>query len=150
MQLPAGRGLWPAFWLLGADFAQVNWPACGEIDIMESRGAQPWRSTASVHGPGYSAGNAITAAFESAEGATLADGFHDYAVEWEPGEIRCGRRRVSSRAATRLPGGARWVFDHPFFLILNVAVGGNFGGPPDATTPFPQALRVDHVRVSTR
>ena len=152
MQLPSGRGLWPAFWLLGADFAQVTWPGCGEIDVMESRGAQPWRSTASAHGPGYSAGSALTAAFDAPDGTTLADGFHDYAVEWEPEELRFSVDGAVFHTvrATRLPGGARWVFDHPFFLILNVAVGGNYGGPPDATTPFPQTLRVDHVRVSTR
>ena len=149
LALPEGKGLWPAFWLLGADNAVVGWPACGEIDVVESRGAQPWRVLGSAHGPGYSGGNAIIGSFETADRSSLADGFHVYAVEWEPDELRFwvdGQRYQTVRPSS-LRGGARWVFDHPFFMILNLAVGGNFGGAPDATTVFPQRLRVDYVRV---
>lgn len=152
LQLPTGRGLWPAFWMLGADFLTATWPACGEIDVMESRGAQPWRSSAAVHGPGYSAGNAIIAGFEAPSGTTLSDAFHDYAVEWEPDQLRFSvdGQVFHTVRSSRLPANARWVFDHPFFLILNLAVGGNFGGPPDATTAFPQSLRAAHVRAYSR
>jgi beta-glucanase (GH16 family) len=152
LQIPAGKGLWPAFWMLGSDCGATGWPACGEIDVMESRGAQPWRVSGSAHGPGYSAGNALIAGFETADRASLAADFHLYAVEWEPGELRFSVDGVQyhSVRASRLPATARWVFDHPFFLILNVAVGGTFGGPPDAGTPFPQSLRADFVRVYSR
>jgi len=150
--LPRGKGLWPAFWLLGSDCGRVGWPACGEIDVMESRGAQPWRVSSAAHGPGYSAGSALIEAFEIPGRASLAADFHVYAVEWEPDELRFSVDGTTYHTvrASRLPAGGRWVFDHPFFVILNLAVGGTFGGPPDATTAFPQTLWVDHVRVYRR
>jgi beta-glucanase (GH16 family) len=157
LKLPAGRGRWPAFWLLGSDVNEVGWPACGEIDVVEGRGAQPWRVSGAAHGPGYSGGNALIAGFElpAGEGGAvrrLTDDFHLYAVEWEPDEIRffVDQHLYHSVRASRLPPQGRWVYDHPFFLLLNLAVGGNFGGPPDATTPFPAQLIADHVRVFTR
>jgi beta-glucanase (GH16 family) len=152
LQLPSGKGLWPAFWLLGSDCGRVGWPACGEIDVMESRGAQPWRVSSAAHGPGYSAGSALIEAFEIPGRASLAADFHVYAVEWEPDELRFSVDGTTYHTvrASRLPAGGRWVFDHPFFVILNLAVGGTFGGPPDATTAFPQTLWVDHVRVYRR
>lgn len=149
LRLPAGKGLWPAFWMLGTDVGTVGWPRCGEIDIMESRGAHPWRVSGAAHGPGYSAGDALIAAYETPDLSSLATDFHVYAVEWEPGELRFfvdGRHYHTARAS-RLPAGIPWVFDHPFFIILNLSVGGNFGGPPDDTTVFPAALVVDWVRV---
>jgi beta-glucanase (GH16 family) len=153
LKLPTGKGLWPAFWMLGADLdSGVRWPDCGEIDIVEGRGAQPWRVSGAVHGPGYSAGNARIAEYVTADRRDLTAEFHVYAVEWDPEEIRffVDDRRYHSVRPGVLPGGAPWVFDHPFFLILNVAVGGSFGGPPDDTTPFPQALLADHVRAYRR
>jgi beta-glucanase (GH16 family) len=147
LRLPAGKGLWPAFWMLGSDLSQVGWPACGEIDIMEARGAQPWRVSSALHGPGYSAGNALIAAFERPDRAPLTDDFHTFAVDWSPGELRFSvdGQPYHTQRASRLS--QRWVFDHPFFLILNLSVGGNFGGPPDDTTPFPATLLADYVRV---
>jgi beta-glucanase (GH16 family) len=152
LRLPAGKGLWPAFWMLGADLGTVGWPACGEIDVMESRGAHPWRVSGAAHGPGYSAGNALIAAYETPDMSSLAADFHVYAVEWDAAELRffVDDRLYHTVRAARLPAGAPWVFDHPFFINLNLSVGGNFGGPPDATTPFPSALVVDWVRVSSR
>ena len=149
LKLPAGKGFWPAFWMLGADFDRVGWPACGEIDVVESRGAQPWRVSGALHGPGYSGGNALVGAFETPERTRFSDDFHTYAVEWEPDEIRffVDENLFHTVRPTRLPPGTRWPYDHPFFLLLNLAVGGNFGGPPDATTPFPQTLSADWVRV---
>jgi beta-glucanase (GH16 family) len=152
LQLPRGRGMWPAFWLLGASFAQEGWPACGEIDIMESRGAQPALIFGSLHGPGYSGGDALVGQARAAAD-TFADGMHDYAIEWAPGLVSwfVDGTLYHQVKSTRLPNAARWVFDdHPFFMILNLAVGGHFGGEPDATTLFPQALRAEYVRVFTR
>jgi beta-glucanase (GH16 family) len=152
LELPVGKGMWPAFWLLGADHDRVGWPACGEIDVVEGRGSQPWRVSGAAHGPGYSAGDALLGGFETADRAPLAGAFHVYAVEWEPGELRffVDGHQYHTVRASRLPGGARWVFDHPFYLLLNLAVGGTFGGPLDASTLFPQSLRVDYVRVFAR
>jgi beta-glucanase (GH16 family) len=147
LRLPAGKGLWPAFWLLGANIDQVGWPACGEIDVVEARGAQPWRVSSALHGPGYSGGTALIAAFERPDRAPLTGDFHDFAVDWSPGQVEffVDGQPYHTERASRISH--PWVFDHPFFLILNLAVGGNFGGPPDETTPFPAELVADHVRV---
>jgi beta-glucanase (GH16 family) len=152
LKLPAGRGLWPAFWLLGGDVDTAGWPSCGEIDVMEERGATPWRVTGAVHGPGHSGGNALIAAFDAPARTPLSDDFHVYAAEWGADEIRfyVDDRLYHTVLATRMPPTARWVYDHPFFLLLNLAVGGSYGGPPDATTVFPQAMLADYVRVYQR
>jgi beta-glucanase (GH16 family) len=148
IKLPSGRGLWPAFWLLGSDLDAVGWPTCGEIDIMEYRGQQPRVVHGSLHGPGYSGGSALTSPFELIPSA-FDQGFHDFAVEWDAERITWMVDGITYKTATPddLPAGTRWVFDHPFFIILNVAVGGNYVGPPDASTSFPQTLLVDRVRV---
>ena len=146
MKLPRGRGMWPAFWMLGANLPEVGWPQAGEIDIMEFRGQEPDVILGSVHGPGYSGGNAITERRRVA-GVRYDNSFHDYAVEWRPDRIDFfvdGSRYHTVRPQD-LPG--EWVFDQPFYLILNIAVGGTFVGPPDANTPFPQELVVDWIRV---
>nr|WP_245668902.1 glycoside hydrolase family 16 protein [Chloroflexus islandicus] len=141
---PGGKGIWPAFWMLGENVATARWPNCGEIDIMENIG-DPTTVHGSVHGPGYSAGNAITKSFTSP--VSLADDFHLYAVEWEPDEIRwyVDDQLYHTLRREQTPG--EWVFDHPFFIILNLAVGGNWPGYPDETTVFPQQMLVDYVRV---
>ena len=152
LRLPVGRGFWPAFWMLGANLEQVGWPACGEIDIMEERGAQPWRVSGAAHGPGHSGGDAIIAGFEAPNHTPLSDDFHLYAVEWDAEELRffVDDQQYQRVLRSRMPPGARWVYDHPFYLLLNLSVGGNFGGPPDDSTPFPASLRADYVRVYTR
>ena len=154
LRLPAGKGFWPAFWMLGSNLGVggVRWPACGEIDVVEQRGAHPWRVSGAVHGPGHSGGNALVGAFETAGRQPLTDDFHVYAVEWEPDELRfyVDGHHYHSVRKSRMPAGAQWVYDHPFFLLLNLAVGGTFGGPPDATTPFPQTLSADYVRAYVR
>ena len=148
MRLPRGQGLWPAFWLLGSNFDTVGWPACGEIDIMEYRGQEPSLLHGSLHGPGYSGGAAVTRTY-TVPGVTLDADFHDYAVEWAPDRIQWSIDGNTYFTVTPrdLPAAGRWVFDHPFFVILNLAVGGAFVGPPNGTTVFPQQLVVDHVRV---
>jgi len=152
MKLPYGQGLWPAFWMLGADITQVDWPNCGEIDIMENIGREPAIVHGTLHGPGYSGANGISSAYTLAGGARFADDFHIFAVEWERNVIRfyVDANLYATRTPSDLPAGADWVFDKPFFIILNVAVGGNWPGAPDSTSVFPQTLLVDYVRVYQR
>lgn len=146
IRLPAGRGIWPAFWMLGGDFDVVGWPDCGEIDIMEYRGQEPSIIHGTVHGPGYFGGGGVTARYQL-RGSRFDTGFHEFAIEWTHEEIVWfvdGRRyHVVDRGD--LPD--RWVFDHPFFILLNVAVGGTFVGPPGESTTFPRTMLVDWVRV---
>ncbi len=151
MKLPSGQGIWPAFWMLGQDIASAGWPRCGEIDIMENIGKEPSVVHGTIHGPGYSGGKAISSSF-SASGKPLSAAFHIYAAEWSPGKITFFFDGHAYGAVTpaALPRGARWVYDHPFFLLLNLAIGGNWPGNPDATTKFPQTLTVDWVRVFER
>lgn len=148
IKLPVGQGVWPAFWLLGANFATIPWPGCGEIDIMEYRGQEPNVLFGSAHGPGYSAGNAISTRFVR-PGAGFDQDFHIFKVEWSETRITWFIDDQPFRVITKsdIPAGGTWVFDHPFFVILNVAVGGNFVGPPDDSTVFPQTMLVDWVRV---
>ena len=148
IRVPSGQGIWPAFWMLGGNIGEVGWPACGEIDILEVRGQEPNRLIGSIHGPGYSAGNAVSAVYEHPQ--SLADDFHVYAIEWSPGRIDwyLDDTLYHSVLVSSLPNGAPWVFDHPFFLIVNVAVGGHFVGSPDATTVFPAQMVIDYIRVS--
>lgn len=147
MQIPTGQGIWPAFWMLGEDITTVSWPGCGEIDIMENIGSEPKIVHGTVHGPGYSGANGVGNAYPHPEGAAFADDFHVYAIEWEPEEIRwyVDDEHYGTVTIDDVPG--EWVYDHPFFIILNVAVGGRWPGYPDETTVFPQQLRIDYVRV---
>jgi beta-glucanase (GH16 family) len=151
IRIPKGQGMWPAFWMLGDDFPTAGWPACGEIDIMENVGSEPATIHGTIHGPGYSGDKSLGAPYALPSG-NVADDFHLFAVEWEPKEIRfyVDGQPYETRTPADLPARARWVFDHPFFLILNVAVGGNWPGSPDASTKFPQEMLVDYVRVYSR
>jgi beta-glucanase (GH16 family) len=149
IKIPRGHGLWPAFWLLGNDIGTIGWPACGEIDIMENIGKEPSLVHGSLHGPGYSGDRDYTSEYKLPGGVHFADDFHVFAVEWEPKTVRffVDQELYATFMPARLPAGMKWVFDHPFFIILNVAVGGDWPGPPDATTTFPQTMLVDYVRV---
>ncbi len=148
IRLPVGQGIWPAFWMLGNDIDEVHWPTCGEIDIMEYRGQEPSVIHGSIHGPGYSGGTAISGRYVLPEGA-FNDDFHVFAIEWNPGSITwfVDDRPFQTIDSEDIPAGTRWVFDHPFFILLNVAVGGHWVGAPDASTVFPQVMLVDWVRV---
>jgi beta-glucanase (GH16 family) len=152
IRIPRGQGIWPAFWMLGENITTVGWPACGEIDIMENIGREPSIVHGTIHGPGHSGAQGIGASFTKPGGGAFADDFHVFTVEWEPGIIRwfVDGTHFQTRVAADLPAGARWVYDHPFFLLLNVAVGGNWPGNPDTTTTFPQEMQVDWVRVYRR
>ena len=151
IRIPKGQGMWPAFWMLGDDIPTAGWPACGEIDIMENVGFEPGTIHGTIHGPGYSGDKSLGAPYALPSG-NVADDFHLFAVEWEPKEIRfyVDSHLYETRTPADLPAGTRWVFDHPFFLILNVAVGGKWPGNPDASTKFPQEMLVDYVRVYSR
>jgi len=114
---------------------------------MENIGREPQLVHGTVHGPGYSGANGVGNSYPHPDGAAFADDFHVYAVEWEPEEIRwyVDDAHYGTVTVDDVPG--EWVYDHPFFIILNVAVGGHWPGYPDDTTVFPQQLRVDYVRV---
>jgi beta-glucanase (GH16 family) len=150
IQLPLGKGIWPAFWLLGDNHETAPWPDCGEIDILESIGA-PDTIYSTLHGPGYSGRNGISAKYPLPTGETVA-AFHLYAVEWAPNDIKFffDDHLIAHRTPADLPPGTSWVYDHPFYLLLNLAVGGYWPGNPDATTTFPQQMLIDYVRVYSR
>ena len=152
IRLPFGQGIWPAFWLLGDNIDAAGWPACGEIDIMENIGREPSLVHGTIHGPGYYGDKGIGAAYTLSHGKRFADNFHIFAIEWEPDTIRwyVDKKLYETRTAADLPKGAKWVYDHPFFIILNLATGGAWPGNPDATTTFPQTMKVDYVRVYRR
>ena len=145
MKLPGGQGVWPAFWLLGADVDTTGWPGCGEIDIMENVGKEPGK----VHGPRYSGDSPLTGAYALPNGKRFADAFHTFALEWSPSAVKffVDGHPYETETPDSIPEGKRWVFDHPFFVLLNFAVGGKWPGNPDAETRFPQELLVDYVRV---
>jgi beta-glucanase (GH16 family) len=151
IKIPEGAGIWPAFWMMGNDIAEIGWAGCGEQDVMEVvKDFSICHGT--VHGPLYSGADGIGGAYKLLpEGQKLSDDFHVYAVEWEPSAIHFfvdGNHYFSVRTADLK--GKKWVYDHPFFILLNVAVGGNWPGSPDETTVFPQTMLVDYVRVSKR
>jgi beta-glucanase (GH16 family) len=146
MKLPWGQGIWPAFWLLGADDEINIWPQCGEIDIMEYRGQEPTVNNGSIHGPGYSASTAITKKYDL-KTDRFDTGFHIFGIEWGPDYINFYVDDVlyNQIKPEDVPG--EWVFDKPFYILINVAVGGDFVGPPNNETVFPQTLLVDYVRI---
>jgi beta-glucanase (GH16 family) len=146
IKTPTGPGIWPAFWLLGDNITEVSWPQCGEIDIMEQRGQKPAITHGSVHGPGYFGANAKTKSFGLMTGRFDTD-FHIYAIEWGEDYIDFFIddylfQRIQPNDLT-----GEWVFNKSFFIILNVAVGGNYVGYPTTGTPFPQSMIIDYVKV---
>ncbi|MBT3670002.1 MAG: glycoside hydrolase family 16 protein [Chloroflexi bacterium] len=144
IQIPKGQGIWSAFWMLGEDFPTSGWPNSGEIDILENIGREN-TIYGTIHGPGYSGGNGVGSPYYPKE--ILSDGFHTYAIEWSINEISwyLDDVKYNTIRSTGVPG--NWVYDHPFFIILNVAVGGEWPGPPGNSTVFPQQMLVDYVRV---
>ncbi|HMN59208.1 MAG TPA: family 16 glycosylhydrolase, partial [Anaerolinea sp.] len=148
VKVPRGAGLWPAFWMLGTDIDQVDWPQTGEIDIMEHVGRLPNEVFGTLHGPGYSGGQSYGGTYDL--GQPVADGYHTFAVEWQPDRIVWlvdGIPYFTATPQDTFLQGKQWVFNHPFFMLLNVAVGGNFGGAVGADTTFPQNTLVDYVRL---
>ncbi|MDN3664824.1 glycoside hydrolase family 16 protein [Algibacter miyuki] len=146
IKVPYGQGMWPAFWLLGADVDEVGWPQCGEIDIMENRGNEPTLVSGTVHGPGYSGGESISKSY-TLTNDRYDTGFHIFGIEWGPEYINYYIDDVLYNQITPEDVTGEWVFDHPFFIIINLAIGGDYGGAPTAETVFPQSMLVDYVRV---
>jgi beta-glucanase (GH16 family) len=146
VQMPTGQGLWPAVWMLGNDIDTVNWPACGEIDFMETIGSDISTNHGSLHMP---TNYGPTGTFTLPNDASFADAFHTFAVQWEPGTVRfyVDDQLYETQNQSSVPAGDTWEFDQPFFLLINVAVGGTWPGSPDSTTTFPQTMKVDWVRV---
>jgi beta-glucanase (GH16 family) len=145
INIPGGTGVWPAFWMLGAHFPDVGWPGCGELDIMEHvMSIGPNTNRGSAHGPNYSGA-------DSAHGDITVQGllgnFHIFALEWEPTQVRWYLDGKQYFAVTPQTVHGTWVFNKPFFLILNLAIGGDWPGSPDATTKLPVRMMVDYVRV---
>jgi beta-glucanase (GH16 family) len=150
LKLPAGRGLWPAFWALGQNHDSVGWPWCGEVDIMENLGGDPFTAYGSLHGPAPGAHDGeygLTATVRSK--SSLAAAFHVFGVTWSPGRIVFTLDGVAyaTRTPASLAPGQKWVFNQPFYLLLNLAVGGQWPGRPSAATHFPATMFVDWVRV---
>lgn len=146
IKVPAGKGLWPAFWMLGENFPVVGWPDCGEIDIMEYVGREPDLIIGTMHGPGYS--GAVGLSKWNRQNYNIADDFHTYAIEWDANQISWFYDGEIYSTYTREDVGDRqWVFDQPFFIILNLAIGGTLGGLVTPDTQFPAQYLVDYVRV---
>jgi beta-glucanase (GH16 family) len=145
IQVPAGAGLWPGVWALGADIDSVPWPACGEIDVVEQLGREPHRVFGTIHGPGFAGANGFSGARQLER--PVSDGFHEFAVEWKRRRIEWSvdDRVYHSATPADVPG--PWVFDHPFYLVINLAVGGDLGGTVADETQFPASLLVDYVRL---
>ncbi|UPM43190.1 glycoside hydrolase family 16 protein [Halocatena salina] len=147
-RLPQGQGIWPAIWMLGADIGSVGWPNCGEIDIMELIGSDVDTVHGTIHGPSYSGGNSIGGSYTN---GSFADAYHVFQLTWYPDAIKFfvdGQHYFTVTLYDVQDSGYEWVFDNgSFFLILNVAVGGDWPGYPDASTSFPQRMEVDYIRV---
>jgi beta-glucanase (GH16 family) len=146
LRVPQGAGLWPAFWSLGTDIGEVGWPQCGEIDIMEFVGREPYEVFGTIHGPGYSGGASFgdTYTFDF----PVYEDYHTFAIVWQPDLIEWYVDDIlyhTAEPADVAPN--EWVYNHPFFVIMNIAVGGNFGGPVGEETVFPQEMLVDYLRV---
>ena len=139
IKIPRGQGIWPAFWMLGGQIGNGGpWPGSGEIDIMENVGYEPHMVHGTLHGPGYSGGAGIGAAYTHPQGWSFADDFHTFAIDWAPGRISWSvDGNVYQTRTTADTGGNQWVFDQPFFFLLNVAVGGNWPGSPNGSGVFP-------------
>ena len=171
IKLPQGKGMFPAFWLLGENFCEaqtltgnvvncdsslpnyeagnVLWPQCGEIDIMEYLGSKPTEVFGTIHGPGFSGGNSITKKYNLSNDR-FDTGFHVFGVEWTENYINWYVDNVLYSQITRQnveEKGGEWVFDNSFYMLLNMAVGGNLPGNPNANTTYPQRMIVDYVRV---
>jgi beta-glucanase (GH16 family) len=152
IKIPTGQGIWPAFWMLGTgidDNPAVAWPNCGEIDIMENVGHIPATVIGTLHGPGYSGGSGLSVSQTLSGGEEYTDAYHTFAIEWGENVVYwlIDGNPIGSKANWEAPGA--WPFNNQdFFILLNVAVGGFWPGPPDGTTLFPQQMLVDYVRAS--
>jgi beta-glucanase (GH16 family) len=155
IKTPAGAGLWPSFWALGSNFPSVSWPATGEIDAMETIGTTPYKVYGTIHGAtttgdhwqqqGISGANVPGVGYQPISAA-----YHVFGAMWTPDTVQIqldGKPYVTTTVADA-PANAVWSFNHPFFVLLNLAVGGDWGGPPNASTVFPAVMSVDWVHIT--
>jgi beta-glucanase (GH16 family) len=152
IRIPRGQGTWPAFWMMGDDIATHRWPSCGEIDVMENIGREPGRLYATLHGPGFEGKSKLQSRFDVPAGEALADAYHVYAVDWsrEAMTFSIDGKPYGTIVRDTPEHGSTLPMDHPYFLLLNLAVGGDWPGNPDATSQFPMRMLVDYVRVYKR
>ncbi|MEO6590022.1 MAG: glycoside hydrolase family 16 protein [Pyrinomonadaceae bacterium] len=152
IKIPKGQGMWGAFWMLGNNIDTVGWATCGEIDIMENIGREPNIVHGTIHGPNYSGANGISSSYNSTNNQPFGDDFHVYATDWSENIIQFYVDGILYKTIkpTDIPQGSQWVYEHPFFMILNFAVGGPWGGVPDNTSVFPNTMMIDYVRVYKR
>lgn len=145
LQLPKGQGLWPAFWMLGSDIDEVGWPKSGEIDIMEYVGREPHILYTSLHTPD-SHGNTINSKKTTFE--NLEEGFHTYKAEWTKDFIKFYMDdQLVYTFSPEVKDASTWPFNKQFYVLLNMAIGGNFGGPEIDDTIFPQDYIIDYIKV---
>lgn len=150
-KLPKGKGIWPAIWMLGESIDTKGWPGCGEIDIMELIGDNPFKIYGTLHGPGYSGKDGYDRTYTLTGTKDFSDEFHVFKVDWQSERINwyvddelyhtVNRHEVESK-------GLNWVFDNKFYILLNVAVGGSWPGSPDFSTEFPQTMEIDYIKIS--
>lgn len=149
-KLPKGQGIWPAIWLLGNDLSSVGWPACGELDMVELLGHTPQTVHGSInYGPqGNSWAYTKTTSY-TLPGEDFSDKYHVFSILWEENSIKyyVDDNLYTTYTPNNIVSGQSWRFNHPFFFILNVAVGGDWPGNPDQTTAFPQQMLIDYIRV---
>jgi beta-glucanase (GH16 family) len=146
-KLPKGKGIWPAIWMLGANDSQVPWPACGEIDIMELRGSKPNVNISTIHYGNTVAEHKYKGTEVTLPSGDFADGYHLFSLVRSKGQLRWYLDGQPTPYYSVTPANASpYPFDNKFYLILNVAVGGDFDGDPDANTTFPKQMEVDYVR----
>ena len=144
-KLPIGQGLWPAFWMLGSNISQVGWPKCGEIDILEYIGKDPSHVFTSLHTQD-SHGNTINT--KKTKIQDIEKGFHLYAIDWTKDKIEFFVDNKSVYTfQPEIKNENTWPYNQPFYLIINLAIGGNFGGPEINDTVFPQEFIVDYIKV---
>lgn len=148
IKLPVGQGLWPAFWMLGSSFPATPWPQCGELDILENRGSATSGMSSAIHGPGYSGNTPFVRGYTLPQGG-FSDDFHIFRVEWDSARVSFFVDETPHYSVTRgeLERFGKSVLDQSYFLILNLAVGGNFDGDPTSDAIFPATMLVDYVRV---
>jgi beta-glucanase (GH16 family) len=151
IRVPKGNGFWPAFWMMGADFLTGRpWPYNGEVDIMEVLGRDTFTSYSTLHAPAYNGGGGYGQPYTAAGGADLSNDYHVWSAEWDSRHITFkldGATVFTANKDTVESTRGPWIYDHPFYIILNLAVGGDWPGNPDASTPFPSRMLVDYVRV---
>jgi beta-glucanase (GH16 family) len=145
-KVPAGAGLWPAFWMLGEPMDSQGWPLAGEIDIMEWVGKKPLEALGTLHGPGYFGDNGCGGKLTA--DAPFSDEWHEFSITWKPNEITWfvdDQEYFKATPDSVAPN--QWVYEHPYYILLNLAVGGNLGGPLAADLPASNKLLVEYVRI---